>query len=292
MQKVRYVPNGTETWEGVDPLPRRRKLDREQELELFNMVRKGFGNKDIAKKFGIAPDTVGVYYRRTLRERGKEQERKESRFRVVAQRRVGQELTFSVDDGYVGRTTVGGVEETCAFRAKDDTDAIGKFDKWLADMDAEQSFMDMVERKPVIDSDEGDGKPGSGLMMPVPPFAHLTGELDGKRAVCGAPLDPIEEIRPAAEVAIPSDERIREAIHEAQQEFDANTTKHMEATGVPLADTSEPAYLIWAKQPEPRCYGLYLTMEDALAEVDKLNDVARFLGNSGAFEVEEVTWKV
>lgn len=269
MQKVRYVPNGTETWEGVDPLPRRRKLDREQELELFDMVRKGFGNKDIAKKFGIAPDTVGVYYRRTLRERGREQERSESRSRIVAQRKVGQELTFSVDDGYVGRTTVGGVEETCAFKAKDDTDAIGKFDKWLADMVAEQAFMDMVERKPVLDSDESD---------------------EG-RVVCGAPLDSIE-IRHAAEVTIPSDERIREAIHEAQQEFDANTTRHMEATGVPLADTSEPAYLIWAKQPEPRCYGLYLTMEDALAEVDKLNDVARFLGNSGAFEVEEVTWKV
>lgn len=261
MQKVRYVPNGTETWDGVDPLPRRRKLDREQELELFNMVRKGFGNKDIAKKFGIAPDTVGVYYRRTLRERGREQERKESRFRVVAQRRVGQELTFSVDDGYVGRATVGGIEETRAFHAKDDTDAIGKFDRWLADMEAEQQFMDMVERKQDV-HDMHDTEPADAAPAPVP------------------------------EVAIPSDERIREAIHEARQEFDANTTKHMEATGVTLADTSEPAYLIWAKQPEPRCYGLYLTMEDALAEVDKLNDVARFLGNSGAFEVEEVTWKV
>lgn len=262
MQKVRYVPNGTETWEGVDPLPRRRKLDREQELELFNMVRKGFGNKDIAKKFGIAPDTVGVYYRRTLRERGREQERKESKFRVVAQRRVGQELTFSVDDGYVGRATVGGVEETCAFKAKDDTDAIGKFDKWLADMEAEQAFMDMVERKPTDASHERESEPVDITPAPVP------------------------------EIVIPSDERMREAIHEAQKEFDAITTKHMEATGVPLADTSEPAYLIWAKRPEPRCYGLYLTMEDALAEVDKLNDVARFLGNSGAFEVEEVTWKV
>ena len=65
----------------------------------------------------------------------------------------------------------------------------------------------------------------------------------------------------------------------------------MEPTGVPLADTSEPAYLIWAKKPEPRCYGLYLTMESALSEVDKLNEVAAFLGGDGAFEVEEVAWK-
>lgn len=82
-----------------------------------------------------------------------------------------------------------------------------------------------------------------------------------------------------------------EPICETQQEFDTATEKHMDAIGVPLADTSEPAYLIWAKSPEPRCYGLYLTMESALAEVDKLNDVAKFLGNIGVFEVEEVAWR-
>lgn len=264
MQKERYVQGGTKFWEGVDPMPRKRKLDHEQELELFEMVRKGYSNKDIAKKFGIAQDTVGTYYRRTLRERGREQERSESGERLVALRKVGDKLTFSVDDGYVGHAIVNGVEETCAFMAKDDTDAIGKFDKWLADMEAEQAFMDMVERR-----DE-----------PQPQSQPLED------------IRPIQVVEPPVErEPVPSDERIREAVHEARQEFDAITTKHMEATGVPLADTSEPAYLIWAKRPEPKCYGLFLTMDAALAEVDRLNEVAKFLGSDGAFEVEEVEWK-
>lgn len=266
MQKVRYVPNGTETWEGVDPLPRRRKLDREQELELFNMVRKGFGNKDIAKKFGIAPDTVGVYYRRTLRERGREQERKESKFRVVAQRRVGQELTFSVDDGYVGRATVGGVEETCAVKAKDDTDAIGKFDKWLADMEAEQAFMDMVERKPTDASHERESEPVNITPAPVPEIV----------------------VRPWKEVA---EERQRR-IEELERELEEAKTQRVEFAEGYQMELHDPAYLIWAKQPEPRVYRLYLTMEDALAEVDRLNEVAAFLGQDSAFEVEEVSWSV
>lgn len=265
MQKERYVQGGTEHWEGVDPLPRRRKLDREQELELFEMVRKGCDNKEIAKRFGIARDTVGTYYRRTLRERGREQMRSESKQRTVASRKVGQTLTFSVDGGYVGHATVNGVEETREIRAKDDTDAIGRFDRWLADMEAEQAFMDMVERRQ--DVHEAD-------------FAE--------------PAEKPVDITPApvSELVTPSDERTREAIYEAQQEFDATTTKLMEATGVPLADTSEPAYLIWAKRPEPKVYGLFLTMEDALTELDRLNAVARFLGSDGAFEVEEVEWKV
>ncbi|MBQ9006725.1 MAG: helix-turn-helix domain-containing protein [Atopobiaceae bacterium] len=244
-------------------MPRKRKLDHEQELELFEMVRKGYSNKDIAKKFGIAQDTVGTYYHRTLRERGREQERSESRERLVAQRKLGQRLTFGVEEGYVGHATVNGVEETCTLMAKDDTDAIGKFDKWCADMRAEQEFMGMVECR-----DEPQPQP-----------------LEGIR-----PIQVVE--LPVEREPVPSDERIREAIHEAQQEFDAITTKHMEATGVPLADTSEPAYLIWAKRPEPKCYGLFLTMDAALAEVDRLNEVAKFLGSDGAFEVEEVEWKV
>ena len=256
MQKVRYVQGGTEVWDGDDEMPRRRALDGEQELELFNMVRKGFPNKDIAKKFGIAPDTVARYYRRTLRERGREQERSKSRSRIVAQRRVGQELTFDVEGGYVGRTTVCGVEETRTFMAKDDTDAIGKFDKWLANMEEERAFMDMVERR-------GD---------------------DADRA---AEVHPVAEVGPADTDS--SDQVVEVPPVEPDSERAASESIPIVPMGI--ADTAEPAYLIWARSPEPRCYGLYLTMESALREVDRLNDVAAFLGTNGAFEVEEVAWR-
>lgn len=243
--RYRLVGGGTEFWEGVNPMPRRRKLDHEQELELFEMVRKGFSNKDIAKKFGISADTVSVYYRRTLRERSKEREPKE---RLVAHRKFGQTLTFSVDGGYVGHTTVNDVEDTCSISAQSDIEAIGKFDKWLDKMDAEQQFLNNIMRA----SNE------------VP-------EIEVKRK---------------------QDDEQEQQIYDQQHEIDAQVEEHLGTIGVPLADTSEPAYLIWAKRPEPRCYGLYLTMDDALRELDKLNSVATFLGSKGAFEVEEVEWKV
>lgn len=251
---IRYVQGGTEFWEGADPMPRKRKLNHEQELELFEMVRKGFSNKDIAKKFGIAQDTVGAYYRRTLRERGREQDRGASRERLVAHRKLGQQLTFSVDEGYVGKTMIGGVEETCTFKAGDDMEAISKFDKWCADMRAEQEFMGMVERK---------GEPQ--LIEEAVTVSTDNEPVSMSARDQESPL-PVVPVTAGIISATPS--------------------------GIPLADTSEPAYLIWAKRPEPKCYGLFLTMDAALAEVDRLNEVAKFLGSDGAFEVEEVEWKV
>ena len=264
MQKQRYVQGGTEFWEGTDLMPRKRKLNHEQELELFEMVRKGFSNKDIAKKFGIAQDTVGAYYRRTLRERGKEQDRGASRERLVALREIGNRLTFSVDDGYVGKTTVGGVEETCTFKASDDMDAIGKFDKWCADMRAEQEFMDMVERK-------GEPQPQDDEPVDVTP----------------APVPEIV-VRPWKEIA----EERKQRIEELERELEEAKTQRVEFAEGYQMELHNPAYLIWAKHPEAKCYGLFLTMEDALTEMDRLNEVAKFLGSGGAFEVEEVEWKV
>lgn len=216
-------------------MPRKRKLNHEQELELFEMVRKGFGNKDIAKKFGITPDTVGVYYRRTLAERTKECK---SGTRVVAQRKKDQTLTFSVEGGYVGRTTVGGVEDTQTFDAANDVDATCKFDKWIEDMDAEQEFMDMVERKPVI------------------------------------------EVRPWREVA-----------EERQQRIDELEARVAELESKQAVDTSKPIYMLWAKGDVPKCYGAFLSVDSALSELDKLNELAKFLDKGDAFEVEEVVWR-
>lgn len=56
----------------------------------------------------------------------------------------------------------------------------------------------------------------------------------------------------------------------------------------------EPAadlmYVIWAKTAVPKLYGAYQTMEVALRELDKLNGIAAYLGET-KFEVEEVAWR-
>lgn len=52
------------------------------------------------------------------------------------------------------------------------------------------------------------------------------------------------------------------------------------------------AYLLWAGgDGAPRFYGLYQSLDGALAEMDKLNEVAAFLGSASTFEVEEVGWR-
>lgn len=265
-------------------------LSDRQKRQIYDAHCMGQRPEDIAQQFGIARSTTYrvISEQRKLQEgKGKEAE-VASRTKTIAGDKTNGRLTTTADmHRFEGTCVVGGKRKSRTFLASGSRHAIGQWEKWCAELRSEQDFMDMVERKPVIDSDE-DGID----ITPAPvPEIEVT-RKDDSQAVCDAPSDPIEEIRPVQVVSIPSDERIREAIHDAREEFDAVTTSHMEATGVPLADTSEPAYLIWAKRPEPRCYGLYLTMEDALREVDKLNDVAKFLGNDGAFEVEEVTWKV
>lgn len=80
---------------------------------------------------------------------------------------------------------------------------------------------------------------------------------DESKVVCGYPGDPIEEITPE-----------------------------------PTQVGHGPAYLLWSMvNGKPRFYGLYDDEDKALSEGERINEVAAFLGNNGAFEVEEVQWR-
>jgi hypothetical protein len=51
------------------------------------------------------------------------------------------------------------------------------------------------------------------------------------------------------------------------------------------------AYVIWTSGEKPKLFAAYLNMEAALSEVDRLNEIASFLGNGNVFEVEELALK-
>lgn len=243
-------------------------LSDKQKQQIYDAHCMGQKPEDIAQQFGIARSTTYrvISEQRRVQESKREDAEVASKTKTIAGDKTNGRLTTTVDmHRFEGSCVINGKKKSKTFVATGAKHAKEQWEKWCKELRDRESFMDMVERKP------------------EPP----------------APAQPLEEIHPIQAVElpvepepVPSDERIREAIHEAQEEFDAITNKHMEATGVPLADTSEPAYLIWAKRPEPKVYRLYLTMEDALAEVDRLNDVAAFLGQDSAFEVEEVSWAV
>lgn len=257
--EARLVP-----YEGEE-MARGRVLSESERESAYTMHCLGEKVGDIASAYGVSKPTI---YRIIKQCRdGKGGDMAGGQQIVAGDKAHGRLMTLSDRNRFEGTCIVGGKSKKRTFTAVNAKNAQQQWEKWCQTLRDEQEFLDMVERR----QDKADDAE----------------TVEEPKAACGHPSDPIEEIRPIVEVhALGEDE-----VHEAQQEFDAVTTKHMEATGVPLADTSEPAYLIWAKAPEPRCYGLYLTMDAALSEIDKLNEVAAFLGGGGAFEVEEVAWR-
>lgn len=241
-------------------MPRGCPLTVEQREQIYHMHTMNYRHDEIAKQFGIAVNTVSKV---VSRQRALEQEKREGKVAeiVIAGDKKNGRLVSVGTDRYEGSCLIDGKMKKKAFTAPNGKKATEQWEQWCQGLRDEQHFMDMVERK---------NEP-----------------LEESKAVCGAPLDPIEEIRSVPQTELPTDEEI----YEAQEEIDAQAEKVLEATGVPLADTSEPAYLIWAKRPAPRCYGLFRTMEDALSELDRLNEVAVFLGGESVFEVEEVAWR-
>jgi hypothetical protein len=180
-----------------------------------------------------------------------------------------------------------------------------QYDRWCEELDSECEFMRRVERKTdalIQDVDEQEPE-----------------------AVCGGPNDPIEEIRPIQviepapvpeinvrpwrEVAEERRQRIEEleakvAELEANEPLRSDWVIERTEYEKPILEhwfnnngafrvfwMNKPVYVLWAKSDTPKIYGVYRTMEAALKEVDRLNEVASFLGSEGAFEVEEVAWK-
>ena len=263
--ETRLVPTGG------DMRKERVSLSDRQKMALYEQHLLGEKVEDLAAAYGISRSAAYSHIAAMRNRQESKHQEDEMAFspKVIAGDKRNGRLMFTSAAGskYEGtHLTSDGEMHRMKFTAKNGHEAKTRWAKWCDDLDAKAEWMNMVERN-VEAVKEQDDEP---------------------KAVCGAPLDPIEEIRSVEQVDLPTDEEI----HQAQDEFDAQTEKVFEATGVPLADTSEPAYLIWAKRPEPRCYGLYLTMEAALSEVDKLNEVAKFLGGDGTFEVEEVAWKL
>lgn len=241
-------------------MPRGYPLTDEQRERIYHLHTMNVDHKSIAEQFQIGVSTVSKCVSRQRELEQERRERKVSEIVIAGDRKNGRLVSVGTDR-YEGSCLIDGRMKKKTFTAPNGKKATEQWGQWCQGLRDEQQFMDMVERK---------NEP-----------------LGESEAVCEAPLDPIEEIRSVPQTELPTDEEI----YEAQEEIDAQAEKVLETTGVPLADTSEPAYLIWAKRPAPRCYGLFRTMEDALSELDRLNEVAMFLGGESVFEVEEVAWK-
>jgi len=244
-------------------MPAKRKLTPEQEIELVKMCEKGYGNAEIAKKFGITAATVGKYYRRAMRERDRHEMvafRDKETYLVWDKRR----LTFiGTCDG-----------ETREFDLEDKVEATVQFDEWVAEL-----------RVPDI------------TPAPVPEISvKRKDDVISEQRARIAELEAIVEQRDHEPVAWRDGEWVSgDVVRNITAERDAlkRRVEHAESAVeyVGHVERTGKACLLMATEPEPKPYGLYDDESRALTELDKLNDIAAFLGKDDAFTILEVEWR-
>lgn len=233
-------------------MPKGHPIAKEDRERICHMHTMNYRHDEIAKQFGITVNTVSKV---VGRQRALEQEKREEKVSeiVIAGDKKNGRLVSVGTNKYEGTCLIRGKMKWCDFTASGSKAAKEQYDKWCQRMRDEDAFLRMVERKPV----------------------------DAVAAVEEPPERPWKEV---------AEER-QHQIEKLERELDEARTQRVEFAEGYQMERHNPAYLIWAKGPEPKCYGLYLTVETALAEVDKLNEVAAFLGSGNKFEIEEVAWK-
>lgn len=233
-------------------MPKGHPLAKEDRERIYHMHTMNYRHDEIAKQFGITVNTVSKV---VGRQRALEQEKSEEKVSeiVIADDKKNGRLVSVGTNKYEGTCLIRGKMKRCDFTASGSKAAKEQYDKWCQRMRDEDAFLRMVERKPV----------------------------DAVAAVEEPPERPWKEV---------AEER-QHQIEKLERELEEARTQRVEFAEGYQMERHNPAYLIWAKGPEPKCYGLYLTVETALAEVDRLNEVAAFLGSGNKFEVEEVAWK-
>lgn len=287
----KFVKGGSDNL-GLQPEGKRKRrtvLSESQKEALYRQHLMGEKAADLAAAYDI---NIGTVYTHIANMRKKEKGMAFSPKVIAGNKKTGR-LVYANNAGdkyEASHLTSDGEMHHLKFTAKNNVMARQRYDKWCSDLDDECAFLSMVERKPLNDTEK-----------PIEVEEHT----DEPKVVCGHPGDPVEEIRPIEEPDITpapvpevyvrpwrevAEER-QKRIEELEAELKEAKTQRIEFAEGFQMEMHNPIYVIWSKCDEPKIYGAYLTMDEALKEVDKLNDVAAFLGNKDAFEAEEVPWR-
>lgn len=296
----------------------RTALSERQKQALYDQYCMGQKVTDLADAYGISDASAYRYIsqmRKKSEEMRKEGEKMASHSKIVAGDKANGRLTSTSDPHrFEGTCIVGGKSKSRTFTAVNARNATDQWEKWCADLRDEQQFMDMVERK--VDAVTSDAV-GEQSRTPaddepfVPTDEPLQTFVDDEPDGTNPTFEPDVPVRPWREVAEERQQRIDEL--EARVAELEDKERKLSVSDQVILDTegetpklwhwfnnngafrvfwmNKPVYVLWAKTEQPKLYGVYQTMESALKELDKLNDVARFLGSGDAFEVEEVAWR-
>ena len=235
-------------------------LSDSQRRSVYEMHLAGESTRDIMAAFDISEPTVY----RILK---KEQENVAAQELVIAGNKKDGRLISIGRGKYDGTCLVGTRAKSREFKAPNAIAAKAEWERWCAELrESEAAFLKNCEPREVAE-----------VPVDEPPVEAFVSEP--------APV-PEVDVRPWKDVAEERQQHIDELNERIEylegiiEGFESQTVSH-----------DGPAYLLWLKGDEPKAYGLYTKMDAALAEADRIDEVAAFLGNSGAFEVEEVEWR-
>ena len=256
-----------------DEVPKGKAVPPKVRRQIYTQHTLGERPEDIAESLGLSVGGV----RKIIRDERKavEEEHKMSEIVIAGDKRNGR-LVSTGTNQYEGTCLVDGKMKRKSFTTVNGRKATEMWEKWCSDLRDEQQFMDMVERK-----QEPQEEP---LDLDIRPWREVAEERERE----------IEELRAKLDQWENGDWVQGSIVRNLTAERDALKARveHAEAAVAEVGwDEMPNAYVLWAKAPQPRLYGAYRTMEAALGEVDKLNEIAAFLGQESAFEVEEVQWR-
>lgn len=299
-----------ERYEKEDGMPKGVRLSEEQRRKIYHAYAMNESVEDIADLYGISQGHVRKIIRDQRKARDSEMAARE---KVVAGDKRNGRLTSTTDPHrYEGTCVIDGRAKSKTFVTVNAKKAEEMWRKWCDDLHAEQEFMDMVERK---EPEAVCGAP-SDPMEEIHPIAPVE----------PAPI-PEVAVRPWKEVAEERQSEI-DALNKKVSDLEAKVAEYesgewmridavnraLDGADHVIASTElpdpklerwfndngsfavvwrdKPLYVIWARGDQPRLFGAYQSIDDALRRVDELNDVAAFLGNDRPlFEVEEVEWR-
>lgn len=171
---------------------------------------------------------------------------------VAGNRKYGRLVSTGNDRRYVGTCMVAGKMRSRNFEAPNASDATDQWSDWCNGLrESEEAFMEACEAR--------DAGP---VEVEVVDLEDVDVEADA--AAHETPAEPACD-------DVPADEPAEEPVDGPREQ--------------------DVAYVVWCKSPGPRMYGLYADVDTALAEVERMNEVSRFIGNGSAFEIDEVPWR-
>lgn len=289
-----------------NPIPQRVKE------QMYNSYTLGEKTRDIADRLGLNVVTVQRIIREQRKQYEKEREEMSKSGKIVKKDGKGGKLMALSPEGFeFVHVTPDGKSHKKKVSGHISRVAEQQYDKWCQELDDECEFIARVERRATEDKPEVVcGAPDDPIeeihaiepaptpVIEVKPWKQVAeerqAEIDVLNGQVGDLYAELAELQLALEKA---------QANEAPSKFAANVISDTELDEPKLRSwfndngsfrvmwMDKPVYVIWAKGEQPRMYGVYGRMEDALKEIDRLNDVAAFLGNDSAFEVEEVAWR-